>query len=404
VYAAVAHRALLARLALACLVFWWLVSNLVLLAADEQAYVTRFGRYETTLEAGLHWRWPAPFERVRREKVERVRAVQLGFRTTAPAASADGRFIPPIEWQAEHKERGYMPVPAESALLAGDETALELTAEAQFRIGNLRQYVESSADAEAIVRAAAECAVRQAIARRPLEGPLSESRSRVEAECLALVREAVERYALGVAVVDFALLDVHPPTAVVPAYRDVANALEEQEQAINVAQAEYARLVLTAGGERALHRLSRAAEPADADRADARTGGRVADWKLTDALWSELTADEGSGETLLSGQAAARLLDARREETRTVEVAQGRQARFLSLLPVVREQPLLSRFQLYWETLEQVLSARPLTILDPRATGRQHLFLADPERFNLRLAAPAGIAEPDERSRPPETK
>jgi hypothetical protein len=59
---------------------------------------------------------------------------------------------------------------------------------------------------------------------------------------------------------------------------------------------------------------------------------------------------------------------------------------------------------LYWETLEQVLSARPLTILDPRATGRQHLFLADPERFNLRLATPAGIAEPDERSRPPETK
>jgi hypothetical protein len=33
--------------------------------------------------------------------------------------------------------------------------------------------------------------------------------------------------------------------------------------------------------------------------------------------------------------------------------------------------------------MERVLADRPLTILDPQATGRTHLFLADPERFNL---------------------
>jgi hypothetical protein len=33
---------------------------------------------------------------------------------------------------------------------------------------------------------------------------------------------------------------------------------------------------------------------------------------------------------------------------------------------------------LYWDTVEQTLSARPLTIIDPKAAGRKHLLLVDP--------------------------
>jgi hypothetical protein len=80
---------------------------------------------------------------------------------------------------------------------------------------------------------------------------------------------------------------------------------------------------------------------------------------------------------------AARLLDAGRDKVRSVHQARGRQARFDSLLPVYRDEPALTRFQLYWETAERVLAERPLTILDPQATSKTHLFMADPERFNL---------------------
>ena len=138
--------------------------------------MTRFGRYETTLGAGLHWRWPAPLEQVRREKVELLRSIQIGFRAERGATAARGTFVKPVEWQAEHAERGYMSVPGESSLLAGDEVALDLTAEAHYRIINLKEYAEGTSNPAALLRAAAEGATRQVVAARVLDEILAEFR------------------------------------------------------------------------------------------------------------------------------------------------------------------------------------------------------------------------------------
>jgi Cu+-exporting ATPase len=382
IYGVLAHRALLLKLALSALMIFWLTSNFVLLSEAEQALVIRCGKYETTLRAGWHPRWPAPFEEVRRIEVDRLRALPLGFRVTEPLAPADkGVFVPPVEWQNEHIEKNYLPVAAESQLLTGDETAVELTAEVHYRIRDLKTYLLKCAAPEAALRAAAESAVRQVVSQRTLDGLLADARLAVETESLLRLRQSAAGLDLGLEITRFALLDVHPPPQVVPAYRDVANALEEREQAINLAEARHARLVLSAAGERAVRRLNRSARPADAaQERESSTTGDVADWRLDDRLWAELT-DESGGEMLLSGDGAARLLAAHRDETRTIEDARGREARFTGLLPVVRAHPLLTRFQLYWEEIERSLAARPLTILDPRATGRRQLWLADPERF-----------------------
>lgn len=377
-----ARRRVVARLAMALAGLWYMTTNFALLTEDEQAIVTRFGRYEATLGAGLAWRWPEPFERIRREKVDLVRTLQLGFRAARGAPPARGEFVRPIEWQTEHGERGYLAVPAESALLAGDEVALELTAEAHFRIRDLREYTEGTSDPAALLRAAAEGATRQVVAARALDEILAEHRAEVEADCLRVLRESLRPYRLGIEVTGFALLDVHPPTQVVAAYRDVANALEEHEQAVNMAQAQYARMVLTTAGEQAIRVLSDAGGPAVAKGRRASTSGGVSDWNLNDALWEKLT-NEDDGPMLLSGKASARLFAARRETARAVNQARGQEARFSLVVPAYRDEPSLTRFQLYWETIERVLADRPLTILEPLATGRTHLFLADPERFNL---------------------
>jgi regulator of protease activity HflC (stomatin/prohibitin superfamily) len=108
----------------------------------------------------------------------------------------------------------------------------------------------------------------------------------------------------------------------------------------------------------------------------------VADWSIDDAMWNRLTREEGD-RVILSGKAAARLANARREANRTVSQARGQEARFSAIVPADLDEPSLTRFQLYWETLERALADRPFTILDPQSTGRTHLFLADPERFNL---------------------
>ncbi len=371
------------RLAVAAAFLWYLSSNCVLITEDEAALVRRFGRYETTLTSGLHWRWPAPFEQVRREKTALIRTVQLGFRSERPPQASRGEFAAPVEWQSEHTERGYVPVPAESALLAGDEVALELTAEVHYRIGDLRAFLEGASDPEQLLRVAAEGAVRQVVASRALDEILAEFRAAVETDCERLVRETIARYRLGIEVTGFALLDVHPPAAVVPAYRDVANALEEREQAINAAQVQAVRMLLSTAGEPAIRVLSRAGQATDHERhSDSMSG--MADWKMDDASWKDLTA-EIEGSMLLSGNAAARLLNARREAAKTVNQALGQEARFSRLVPVHRDEPSLTRFQLYWEAIERALADRPLTILDPHATSRAHLILADPERIGSAL-------------------
>jgi Cu+-exporting ATPase len=387
IHALVVRRHTALRLVLAVAAVWYLTSNCVLLTEDEQALVTRFGRFETTLGAGLSWRWPAPFERIRREQVDLVRTVQLGFRSERGAAASAGAFTRPIEWDTEHTERGYLAVPAESALLSGDEVAVELTAEAHYRVLSLREFVEGTSDPQALLRAAVEGATRQVVAARALDEILAEFRADVETDCLRRLREIIAPYRLGIEITDFALLDVHPPRTVVPAYRDVANALEEQEQAINTAQAQYARMVLSTAGERAVRLLSDR-EALVAGGREASTSGAIADWNLTDELWKKLSKEEPEGGMLLSGRAAAKLLSARRDATRTVNQAVGQEARFSSIAPVHRAEPALTRFQLYWETIERALAERPMTILDPQVSGRTHLFLADPERFNLN---PLGI-------------
>jgi len=164
-----------------------------------------------------------------------------------------------------------------------------------------------------------------------------------------------------------------------------------------VAQAQAVRILQSTAGEPAVNLLSRADQSANG-RGQTDSSGR-AGWKLNDTTWKELTGEAGERMTL-SGIAAARLLNARRQAAITVNQALGQQSRFSRLVPVHRGAPALTRFQLYWETMERALADRPLTILDPQATSRAHLILADPERIGPALFNDRQPANPVDGGRP----
>ncbi|HID24433.1 MAG TPA: hypothetical protein EYP14_18820 [Planctomycetaceae bacterium] len=225
-----------------------------------------------------------------------------------------------------------------------------------------------------------ESALREAAAGVSLDAILTDGRARIEQQCLQAIRRTVERYDLGLDVLSLGLLDIHPPRQVVPAYRQVADALEERAQLVNEAEAYCARKVLSAAGERAIRLLSDTVERTP--HSDTSTTGGLAGWKLTDPLWQQLTRESPDGSLLLSGEAAAKLLAARQAYTQRVQKASGAAARFRSLLKTYQETPSLTGIQMYLRTIEETLSGRPLTVLDPEVAGRQHLLLADPLFFN----------------------
>jgi len=403
------HWALVVRLTFAAVAFYWFTTALVLIGEDEEAVVTRFGKLEAKLEPGIHWRWPAPFERVFRERTGLLRSVQIGFRASEQAANPIDKEetadlgIGPIEWTSEHSDRNYEAIPAETLVLTGDEVPVELTAELHYKISDLYRYITGSAQPEATLRSAAENAIRLVASRESLDGLLTERREEIERACLESIRDRMDNYGIGISVVDLNLLDVHPPTAVVPSYRDVADALEEQQQRINEGEAYYAGKVLSAAGERAIRILS--ASVAGNKRRAVSTTGNIAAWKLNDELWKTLTTEDDRGGLTLSGLAAATLHAARQNAYARTEAARGAAARFESLRKTYRNGklgPLLTGSRLYWDAIESALSDRPLTIVDPKVSGRQHLMLTSPENLGaMPFLQPSVPVRGDEQEGPP---
>jgi Cu+-exporting ATPase len=398
VFAGLRNGPLILRLTAAMAALYWFSTGFVQIADNERAVVTRFGRFEDELTAGLHWRWPTPLEQIYREQTDKIRTVQIGFRADdATDSSAESRPAS-IEWTSEHSEPGFEPVPLESFVMVAGEEAVELTAEVEFRISNLRQFLFAGSQPAETIRAIAESSIREVAARTPLDAMLTDGRGAVEEACRTAITRRVAAYSMGVEVVGLHLLDVHPPREVVPAYREVANAIEERETSINLGHAYYVAKVLSAAGSAGIELLGQPMIDGQANKATA------VPWTLDDDLWQKLTSirtdDPDERYIYLAGEAAEILLLAKQEKTKTVQSAEGQAARFLRLLDAHRADAALTGSELYWDTIDKTLSARPLTIIDPKAAGRKHLLLADPFSFgNGPLLQP--ILNPNEFQREP---
>ncbi len=385
------HWQVTAKLIGAAAFVLWMLSGVVQVEDDQQALVTRFGRYRATLNAGLAWRWPWPLERVTREPVDRVHSVGIGFRTMdlLPSRKQTDALGPGIvEWTSAHDDRESGVMADESLLLTADEVPVELTAEVTYRIRDLKQYTfGGTRRPESVVRAAAESVLRDLAAQSSLDQLLTDRRAALERKSLVWLQERIDTYGLGVQVLDLQWLDVHPPKGVVPAYRQVADALEERELLINEADAYADRILLGAVGEAAVRQLKQSTQPPV-------DGTTRHEWKLDDTLWQQLMRVQPEGQSLLSGNAAAILNEARAISVKRTSAAEADAGRLQKLLAQYRKSPQLTMSNLYWDMVTQTLTARPLMIIDPHAANRQQIWLGESPSTPLSLPAPP-IIQPE---------
>ena len=399
-YVALTYRRRAVGLLSASMLFAWCVSGITVISENERAIVARFGGWHADLGPGFHWRWPQPLEVVHRDRIRSIRSLPIGFRHSQQreTGTPDEITRAPVEWNSRHERQSSagafepgdgidLDLLDESQLVTGDEVLVELNAVVEYRIGtleNLRRFALGTADPEALLRAAAESAIRDVAAGASLADLMADRRRELQDKCLLVTRHIAEGYEIGVEVLGVQLLEVHPPRQVVSAYRQVADALEEKEQLINEAEQYYARKLLSAAGQQAIAFL---AHPDGSTRDITRQHIRVSDWSLDDpGPWQALLS-----RSLLSGEAAATLDDSRAAAAATRGASQAKARRFGVLLDAASDNPGtrdLSRWHLYFRAIDTALSGRPLTILDPRATGRKHLLLADPASNTLPLLSP----------------
>ena len=307
-------------------VMGYLCSGIVVIDADQTGMQRRFGRLVRELPPGLHVCLPAPFDRVTRLEGKRVRMVEIGYRSL-PASERDGAEPRTIEWSSPHRDGLLQPRPQEGLMLTGDESLAELNVAVLFRVVDARRFLFDVNDPEAALRPIAEAVLRTQVARISENALLTTGRRHFEENALALLRSRVGpgRYDLGIGILDVAIKDVHPPLDVVRAYHDVSIAMEQREQAINQADAYRASTLLSAESD-----------------------------------------------------ASTRVHQAAASAEREVSAARASRATFLVHERSHRLAPELTRFGLFWRAVEETLRERPKIVLDPDASRRRRIVLADP--------------------------
>lgn len=194
----------------------WLGTGFFIVQEGQQAVVTQFGRYHSTVGAGFNWRLPYPVQRHETVFVTQLRSVDVGRDNVVPATGL-----------------------RESSMLTEDENIVDIKFVVQYRLSDARAFLFESRDPDLSVQKAAETAVREVVGKMRMDAVLAEERDQIAPRVRTLMQTILDRYKVGIEVVAVNLQQggVRPPEQVQAAFDDVLRAGQERERAKNDAEA-----------------------------------------------------------------------------------------------------------------------------------------------------------------------
>jgi membrane protease subunit HflK len=231
-------------LILIILVFVWLASGLYRVGPDEQGVVLRFGKFIKTTQPGLHYHIPLPIETVETPKVTKVNRIDIGFRSERDSGFSTGG--------------GVADVPQESLMLTGDENIVNIDFSVFWVIKDAGKFLFQIQDPEGTVKAAAETAMREVIAKSEIQPVLTEGRAKIEVETQEIIQSILDEYNSGIQITQVQTQKADPPDQVIDAFRDVQAARADMERSKNEAEAYANDVIPRARGEAA--KIMQAAE------------------------------------------------------------------------------------------------------------------------------------------------
>jgi len=231
-------------LILIILAFVWLASGLYRVGPDEQGVVLRFGKFIKTTQPGLHYHIPLPVETVETPKVTKVNRIDIGFRSERDSGFSQGG--------------GVADVPQESLMLTGDENIVNIDFSVFWVIKDAGKFLFEIQDPEGTVKAAAETAMREVIAKSNIQPILTEGRASIEIETQEIIQAILDEYNSGIQVTQVQTQKADPPDQVIDAFRDVQAARADMERSKNEAEAYANDVIPRARGEAA--KIMQAAE------------------------------------------------------------------------------------------------------------------------------------------------
>ena len=205
----------------------WLGTGFFIVQEGQQAVITQFGKYKSTVGAGFNWRLPYPLQKHELVYVSQIRSADVGSDNIVRSTGL-----------------------RESAMLTEDENIVEIKFAVQYRLNDARAWLfESRSPSEAVIQVA-ESAVREVVGKMRMDTALAEERDQIAPRVRDLMQSILDRYKVGVEVVGINMQQggVRPPEQVQASFDDVLKAGQERERAKNEAQAYANDVVPRASG------------------------------------------------------------------------------------------------------------------------------------------------------------
>jgi membrane protease subunit HflK len=269
----------------------WALSGIYIVQPSEQAVVTTFGAFTDSTGPGIRYHLPTPIQ-----AVEKVSVTSLNRLDVGGSGSADS--------------------PEESLMLTGDENIVDLDFSVTWRVADPAKYIFTLRDPETAVKAVAESAMREVVGKTQLQSVLTRGRGQVQIQAAELMQHTFDSWGAGVTVVEVQIRSANPPQEVVAAFREVANAGQDAESAINEANTYRNRVVNEA---------------------------------------------KGDGAKLIQSAQGYR--------EQSVREAAGDAARFNQIYSEYRRAPGVTRDRLYIETMQRVLAKSNKVVVDGKGTS-----------------------------------
>lgn len=200
---------------------WIVLTSTHVIGPQERGVVTYFGRYSGTLSPGWNFTLPSPIAAVKVVDVNQIRAM-------------------------EFPEGG-----GANLVLTGDQYLVDLSYTVRWRIVDPQKYVFELKGPDDTVKAAAESAIRAAVANTALDEVIGRGKGQIETEVTLATQKVLDDYQSGIRIVGVSLNNASAPQAAMDAFKDVSVAQQDYSNNINAARAWAQQVVAIAEGEAA---------------------------------------------------------------------------------------------------------------------------------------------------------
>ena len=192
----------------------WLGSGFFIVQEGEQAVILTFGKFSRTVEAGIQYRLPGPFQSHETVSVTQTRSTEIGRNAVVQTTGL-----------------------RDSSMLTQDENIVDIRFTVQWRLKQAKDFLFENRNVEEAVVHAAESAVREIVGRSTMNSVLYEQRDAIAVDLVKSIQSQLDRLKAGILVTNVNVQSVQAPEQVQAAFDDAVKAGADRERLKNEGQA-----------------------------------------------------------------------------------------------------------------------------------------------------------------------